>query len=48
MKRLLPHALWLLLPNMCGLALAQSRGPWLHLEVKENKDEPVLDPLFAT
>ena len=42
MKRLLSHALWLLLPNMCGLALAQSRGPWLHLEVKENKAEPVL------
>ena len=43
MKRLLFHAsLWLLLPNMCGLALAQSRGPWLHLEVKENKTEPVL------
>src|SRR5206468_11333475 len=42
MKRLLSHALWLLLPNVCGLALAQSIGPWLHREVKENKTEPVL------
>jgi len=43
MKRLLSHAsLWLLLANMCGLGLAQSSGPWLHLEVKENKTEPVL------
>ncbi len=43
MKRLLVHtSLWLLLTNVCGLTLAQSRGPWLHLEVKENKGEPVL------
>lgn len=42
MKRLLSYAgLWLVLLNAGGLAMAQSRGPWLHLEVKENKTEPV-------
>jgi len=43
MKRLLSHAgLWLVLLNVGGFAQAQSKGPWLHLEVKENKTEPVL------
>lgn len=43
MKILLSHAgLWLVLLNVGGLAQAQSKGPWLHLEVKENKNEPVL------